>query len=163
LIPFIEAHLRADPKRRILSGVSFGGLFVVTSLFLEAPDRLYFSHYISTEGSFFVPSFVELERDFTRTIGSKNIPATLILARAGEGIKMQPESFSSAGVNGSHGLGNLAIVSSEFTNDSEVDAFYRRMMSRHYADLVLIETTFSTDHIGADNPSFEDAMVRIFK
>jgi hypothetical protein len=60
-------------------------------------------------------------------------------------------------------LANLSLVSSEFTNHSEVDSFYRRMTSHHYPGLVLIETSFSTDHIGADNPSFEDAMVRIFK
>ena len=33
---------------------------------------------------------------------------------------------------------------------------------RHYADLVLIETV-ATDHVGTDNPSFEDAMAKIFK
>ena len=49
LIPFIDTHFRADPKRRILSGMSLGGAFVVTSLFLEAPDTLYFSDYISAK------------------------------------------------------------------------------------------------------------------
>jgi predicted alpha/beta superfamily hydrolase len=163
LIPFVESHLRTDPKRRILSGVSFGGVFVVTSLFLEAPDTLYFSHYISAEGSFFVPSFVVQERDFTRTIGTKSIPATLILARGAESNKVQPEQFAIGGAKGMPGLTNLSLVSSDFTNHSEVDAFYRRMTSRHYADLVLIESSFSTNHIGTDNPSFEDAMVRIFE
>ena len=41
VIPFVESHFRADPKRRILSGVSLGGSFVVTSLFLEAPNTLF--------------------------------------------------------------------------------------------------------------------------
>jgi hypothetical protein len=44
-----------------------------------------------------------------------------------------------------------------------VDSLYRRMLERHYVDLILIETHFATDHIGTDNPSFEDAVVRIFK
>jgi predicted alpha/beta superfamily hydrolase len=162
LIPFVETRLRADPKRRILSGVSFGGVFVVTALFLEAPGSLYFSHYISAEGSFFVPSFVTQERDFTRTFGTKSIPATLILARGAESSKVQPEQFAMGGAKGMPALSNLSLVPNEFTNHSEVDSFYRRMTSRHYADLVLIETSFSTDHIGTDNPSFEDAMVRIF-
>jgi predicted alpha/beta superfamily hydrolase len=163
LIPFVESRVRADPNRRVLSGISFGGVFVVTSLFLEAPDTLYFSHYISAEGSFFVPSFVEQERNFTSTIGTRNIPATLILARAREGNKVQSQQFSMGGARGSPALSNLSLVPNEFTNHSEVDSFYRRMTARHYPGLVLIETSFSTDHIGTDNPSFEDAMVRIFK
>lgn len=162
LIPFVESHLRADPKRRILSGISLGGVFVVTSLFLEAPATLYFSDYISAEGSFFLPSFVAQEREFTSTIGTKPIPATLILARAREGNKVQSAQFAMSGIKGS-ASSNLSLVSNEFTNHAEVDSFYRRMTSRHYADLVLIETSFSTDHVGTDNPSFEDAMVRIFK
>ena len=74
LIPYVESHYRADPNRRILSGISYGGSFVVTSLFLEAPDTLFFSCYISAEGSFFLPSFVALEQAFTRIIGTRVSP-----------------------------------------------------------------------------------------
>ena len=164
LIPFVESHFRADPKRRILSGISYGGSFVVTSLFLEAPNTLFFSHYISAEGSFFLPAFVAQEQAFARTIGTKSIPATLILARGAASNKVQQQQFSSAmGSKNAPAMANLARGFSEATNSTEVDSFYRRMMSRHYADLILIETNFPTDHIGTDNPSFDDAMVRIFK
>ena len=164
LIPFVESHFRADPNRRILSGISYGGSFVVTSLFLEAPDTLFFSHYISAEGSFFLPSFIALEQAFVRTIGTRSIPATLILARGAATNKVQQQQFSSAmGSKNIPAMANLARGFSEATNSAEVDAFYRRMVSRHYADLILIETNFPTDHIGTDNPSFDDAMVRIFK
>ena len=81
---------------------------------------------------------------------------------AREGNKVQSGQFSMSGVKGASSS-NLSLVSNEFTNHSEVDAFYKRMTSRHYAGLVLVETSYSGDHIGADNPSFEDAMVRIFK
>ena len=164
LIPFVESRFRADPKRRILSGISYGGSFVVTSLFLEAPNTLFFSHYISAEGSFFLPAFVAQEQAFAKTIGSKSIPATLILARGATTNKVQQQQFSSAmGSKNLPAVANLARGFDESTNSREVDSFYRRMVKRHYADLVLIETNFPTDHVGTDNPSFDDAMVRIFK
>jgi predicted alpha/beta superfamily hydrolase len=164
LIPFIESHFRADPKRRILSGLSLGGSFVVTSLFLEAPDTLFFSHYISAEGSFFLPSFVAQEQKFSSTIGTKSIPATLILARGSVSNEVQQQQFSAAiGTKSMPAMANLARSFSEVTNSAEVDSLYRRMVSRHYVDLILIETNFATDHVGTDNPSFEDAVVRIFE
>ena len=58
---------------------------------------------------------------------------------------------------------NLARGLGDFTNSAEVGSLYRRMLNRHYADLILVETSFNTGHIQADNPSFEDAMKRIFK
>jgi hypothetical protein len=164
LIPFVEANLRADPKRRILSGLSLGGSFVVTSLFLEAPDTLLFSHYISAEGSFFQPSFIALEEKFVGTIGARKIPATLILARGALSSKIQFRQIPA--VNGTTNLSataNLSYGFSEATNSALVDSFYRRMVARHYVDLNLIETSFSTDHGGTDNPSFDDAMTKIFQ
>ena len=163
LIPFVESHVRADPKRRILSGISLGGSFVVTSLFLEAPDTLFFSHYISAEGSFFQPSFLAQEQKFSGAIGTKSIPATLILARGSASNKVQQQEFSAAmGTKNLPATASLARGFNESTNSVEVDSLYRQMVNRHYADLILIETNFPTDHIGTDNPSFEDAMVRIF-
>lgn len=164
LIPFVESHFRADPKRRILSGISLGGSFVVTSLFLEATDGLFFSDYISAEGSFFLPTFVAQERKFSDIIGAKSIPATLILARGAATNKIQQQQFSVS--NGSKSVPAAARLSrgfSQATNSAAVDALYRRMTNRHYSDLVLIETSFSTDHVETDNPSFSDAMARLFK
>lgn len=164
LIPFIESHFRADPKRRILSGLSLGGSFVVTSLFLEAPNTLFFSHYISAEGSFSQPSFVAQEKKFSSTIGTKSIPATLILARGSVSNKVQQQEFSAAiGNKNNLAMANLARAYGEATNSAAVDSLYRRMVNRHYVDLILIESNFATDHVGTDNPSFEDAVVRIFK
>jgi predicted alpha/beta superfamily hydrolase len=163
LIPFVESHFRADPKRRILSGLSLGGVFVVTALFLEAPDTLFFSDYISAEGSVFLPSFVTLERTVSSTIGNRSIPATLILARGSASNKAHPQQFSAAGGKGNFAIASLANDLGEFSNSDDVNSLYRRMVSRHYVDLILIETNFATDHVGTDNPSFEDAVVRIFK
>lgn len=44
IIPWVEQHVRADPHRRILTGSSYGGLFVLYSLLTE-PDL--FSGYIA--------------------------------------------------------------------------------------------------------------------
>jgi hypothetical protein len=164
LIPFVESHFRADPKRRTLSGISFGGSFVVTALFLEAPKTLYFSNFISAEGSFWQRSFLAQEQEFTETIGTKSIPATLILARGAPG---QAQNLQFPGVGGNKPMAGVSGMSRGFnpdrTNDVEVKAFYRRMRDRHYDSLTLIESDFNTDHIATDNPSFDDAMARIFK
>jgi len=164
LIPFIDSHFRTDQKRRILSGISYGGAFVVTSLFLEAPDKLYFSDYISAEGSFFLRSFIAQERAFSAAIGTRSIPATLILARGSVTSKVRQQEFSAAiGSRNNPAMSNLARDFSDATNGAEVAAFYRRMVDRHYPGLVLIQTHFPTDHIGTDNPSFEDAVIKIFE
>lgn len=135
LVPFAEARFRADPARRMLSGLSLGGSFVATALFLEAPAALQFSHYISAEGSFWQQSFLDQEQQISVTQGNKSMPATLILAR-------------SAYPN---------------TNNLAVSALYQRMLARNYTGLRLVETAFEADHVGMDNPSFEDAVKRIFE
>ncbi len=164
LIPFVESHFRADPKRRVLSGISLGGSFVMTSFFLEAPNGPSFSAYISTEGYFRQPAFVALEQDFARTMANKRIPATLFLARASAS---STHELRSTGINGTSSIvatvNAARAVSNQGTNSSDVDALYRRMRERNYPDLVLIESQFDTDHIGADNPSFEEAVTRILK
>jgi predicted alpha/beta superfamily hydrolase len=136
LVPLIESRFRADPNRRVLSGLSLGGSFVVTALFLEAPTTVVFADYISAEGSVQQPSFLQLEQQFSDTIGTKPVPATLILARG--------------------------TVSSD-TNATAVDALYQRMVARNYAGLTLTETAFHAGHIATDNPSFEDAVIRLFE
>lgn len=136
LIPFIEARYRADPKRRVLSGLSLGGSFVVTSLFIEAPDSPLFSHYISAEGSFWQSSFLEQENQISATFGDKKMPITLILA-AGAQIPS--------------------------TNSQAVSALYQRLKDRNYSGLVLVKTDFATEHVATDNPSFEDAVSKFFE
>lgn len=139
LIPYIEARLRADPQRRVLSGLSFGGSFVGIALFIEAPKTLFFSHYLAAEGSFWQQDVLDLEQQLSNSIGSRAIPAMLILAR-------------STGVEFPGG-----------TNYASVNALYRKMADRRYAGLQLAETVFKADHVGVDNPSFEDAVIRIFE
>lgn len=163
LVPSIESNFRADPKRRILSGISLGGSFVVTSLFLEAPDKIAFSHYISVDGSFSQRSFLELEKTFSIAMGAQSVPATLILARAGPSNEMAQSPAGAGKANVLADTQNLVRGRGEFTNSATVDSLYRRMLNRHYDELNLVETSFNTGHLDADNPSFEDAMARIFE
>jgi hypothetical protein len=60
-------------------------------------------------------------------------------------------------------MATLANRFSEATNSVAVDSLYRRMVKRHYVDLILVETSFPTNHGGTDIPSFDDAMARIFE
>lgn len=164
LIPFVESHFRADPKQRILCGLSLGGSFVVTALFLEAPDGPLFSDYISAEGSFWQTSFVAQEQKFYDAIGAKPVDTTLILARGAEMNSPPQQQFSSAMASrNNQAISNLARSFDEETNSSDVEAFYKRISNRHVTGLTLIETHFGTDHGGTDIPSFDDAMTRIFK
>lgn len=137
LVPFIESRLRADPRRRMLSGLSLGGSFVVSALLAEAATGPAFSHYISAEGAFWQSSFIEQEQQVSDTLGNRSLAATLILAHS---------SLPGPGTNG-------AVTS----------ALYNKMRARNYNGLQLIETSFANDHVGVDNPSFEDAVIRIFE
>ncbi|HLP25567.1 MAG TPA: alpha/beta hydrolase-fold protein [Acidobacteriota bacterium] len=70
IIPWVESHLRADPRRRILTGSSYGGLFVLYSLLTE-PDL--FSGYIAP-----TPALVYADYFLTRmeaTSAGKRKPA----------------------------------------------------------------------------------------
>lgn len=70
IIPWVESHIRADPRRRILTGSSYGGLFVLYSL-LNEPDL--FSGYIAP-----TPALVYADRFLTRmeaTTAGKRKPA----------------------------------------------------------------------------------------
>ena len=51
LVPYLESKYRMDPKRRMLSGLSTSGNLAATAMFLEAPDQLVFSYFLSTEAA----------------------------------------------------------------------------------------------------------------
>jgi predicted alpha/beta superfamily hydrolase len=134
LMPYIEARYRTDVHKRILSGLSTGGTFAATALFIEAPKQMFFTHFISDEGAFWQqPDIVaSLEQKmFDATHGQ--VSATLILARS-------------------------SLVN---TNGPVVDTLYQQMAARGYQGLQLIETSFPYNHVGTDNPSFDDAIARI--
>lgn len=134
LIPFIEAKYRSDPKKRMLTGLSTSGNLAATALFLEAPDKLVFSYFISIEAAFWQQKDQNfaLEQKMFDALGGKPLLATLILAHCGSGC-----------------------------NEDGVTAMYQRMAARGYVGLQLIETSFRSTHVGTDVLAFDDAMGRI--
>lgn len=136
LVPAIEARFRANPKKRMLCGLSTSGNLAATALLLEAPNNLTFSHFLSAEGAFWqqLGTVQTLEQQMFDAAGGKAIPATLILARS----------------NGAYPATNFMGVSD----------LYQRMLARNYVGLQLLETVFNFGHVGVDDPSFEDAIAR---
>ena len=134
LIPFVESKYRMDPKKRMLTGLSTSGNLAATALFLEAPDKLVFSYFISIEAAFWQQQAqnYELEQKMFDALAGRPLPVTLILA---------------------HCASNC--------NQVDVKAMYQRMAGRGYVGLQLIETQFSASHVGTDVLAFEDAIARI--
>lgn len=136
LIPFVESRYRTDPKMRMLTGLSTSGNLAATALFLEAPDNLIFSHFISIEAAFWQQEAqnYQLEQKMFDALAGRPLPVTLILAHCGSNC-----------------------------NGPYVKEMYQRLADRHYVGLQLIETEFAASHVGTDMPAFEDAIARIFK
>jgi enterochelin esterase-like enzyme len=136
LIPYVESRFRSDPNKRMLSGLSTSGTFAATALFIEAPNQLVFSYFLSAEGAFWqqLSLVQDLEQQMFVALAGKSLPVTLILAR-------------------STGVGP--------TNTTYVHDLYERMAARHYVGLTLLETAFPYSHAEMDDPSFEDAIARL--
>lgn len=136
LIPLVESKYRTDPKMRMLTGLSTSGNLAATALFLEAPDNLVFSYFISIEAAFWQQQAhnYDLEKKMFDALAGRPLPVTLILAHCG------------ASCNGPY-----------------VEEMYQRIADRHYAGLRLIETEFGAGHVGTDVLAFEDAIIRILE
>jgi predicted alpha/beta superfamily hydrolase len=136
LVPFIESKYRADPKKRMLTGLSTSGNLAATALFLEAPDNLVFTYFVSIEAAFWQQSAQNytLEQQMFDSLAGRPLPVTLILAHCENSC-----------------------------NKDYVQAMYQRMAARGYTGLQLLETSFNSTHVGTDVLAFEDAIVRIFK
>lgn len=135
LAPAIERQYRADPKRRVLSGLSHGGYFVVAALILEARAGVppSFSHYLSTECSVGEHTSPAGVLAFEKQIDGKPLPTTLLLAGAS---------------GGNHPLISIPL--------------FNQMASQNLPGLVMLKAEYSTSHVGADVPAFEDALKRFF-
>ncbi|MBE7369041.1 alpha/beta hydrolase-fold protein [Ramlibacter pallidus] len=134
LAPQIERQYRADAAKRMLSGLSHGGYFVVAALVLEASAGTpSFSHYLSTEASFGghgnTAGFLEFEKQLDAS--GRPAPATLFLA-------------------GAPGFNGTAVV----------DPLHAQMTAHAHAGLTLVKAQYATTHVGADLPAFEEALAR---
>lgn len=134
LVPYLESKYRMDPKRRMLSGLSTSGNLAATAMFLEAPDQLVFSYFLSTEAAFWQQKDVnyDLEQKMFTALAGKSLPATMVLARC------------DANCNG-----------------PVVKEMYDRLAARNYKDFKLTQTVFNSTHVGSDVLAFEDAISKL--
>lgn len=135
LIPLIEAQYRADAKRRVLSGLSTGGSFVLTTFLAQAPDTLSFAYFLSSEAAIWqqLGTVSAMEESLFARAAGKEIPVTLVLARSAVG-------------------GNSAVVAD----------IHAQIASRNYRGLQLSSPSFPYGHAAMDLPAFEDAMAKLF-
>jgi len=138
LIPYVESHFRADPKKRMISGISSSGNFPLLALFMDAPDKLLFSSFIINEGAFWQQLDVmhRMEAEMFEAVAGRDLRVNLILARQGGDIFY--------GTIGSY-----------------VNDMYERIAARHYAGMQLTQPTFPYGHAEMDFPSFEAAIAEI--
>jgi enterochelin esterase-like enzyme len=137
LVPLIESKYRADVKKRMLTGLSLSGSMAGIALLMEgASGSLSFSYFLSFEGSFDsqTPENNDLEQKMFDALGTKALPATLVLTRC--------ENPSEC-------------------NFGNVDDMYKRLQARAYPEFVVTETTYSTNHVATDIPSFTDAIAKL--
>jgi len=137
LVPFIEAKYRADPKRRLLAGLSLSGSMAGIALFLEgAAGSLAFSHFLAFEAAFAFQTaeYEDLEQRMHDALGDRPLPATLVLTRCDN-----PNEC----------------------NFDPVGRMHARLVARGYPGLSITETTYSTTHTQTDIPSFADTVARL--
>lgn len=134
LIPLIDARYRTDPARRMLSGLSTGGNFVLIELFTTAPDGLVFNVFHASDGAFWQQEgqLYGLETDMSARVGTRLLTVTLVLDSSSTG------------------------------NTRNVEAMRNRIAARSYRDLTLLGTVFSLGHVQMDVPSFEGVVRRAY-
>jgi len=91
LIPFIETNYRADPKRRVLQGSSYAGLFTLYTLF---SDPGMFSAYISASPAVTYANRYAFRQEAEFAKEHKELPVKLYLAVGSvEGLSAPVQEF----------------------------------------------------------------------
>ncbi|VWX61914.1 Esterase (modular protein) [Burkholderiales bacterium 8X] len=136
LIPAVESRYRTDKTRRILTGLSTSGNIALGALFLEAPGKLAFTHFVSIEGAFWQQpaDLQKLEQSMAEALAGGALPVTVMLGSCITGC-----------------------------NEPHVEGMYRRLASRQYQGLELIRTQYPGGHAQTDLPAFEDTVSRFLK
>jgi predicted alpha/beta superfamily hydrolase len=85
VMPQIESRYRIDKSRRMLSGHSFGGYFVLAAALMDTPEHPHFSYYASSDGSFWsAPEELDALMNARRK-QSARFPVSILMAGAGHG------------------------------------------------------------------------------
>jgi len=141
LIPFIEAQFKVDGTRRMLSGHSLSGEFVMYALFLDDPHNRPFWAYISEEGSFWYNSVGTF---------STGLPDTAITAE---------QDYDSSGQLPL----NLVMAGDDRANLAYVRNVYAQLTSRGYQGLNAVLYTYDLGHVPMDGPASAAALTFLLK
>ena len=141
LVPFIEPHYRVDGTRRMLSGHSLSGEFVMYALFLDDPHNRPFWAYISEEGPFWYDADENL---------STALPDTAITAEQG---------YDSSGQLPL----NLVMAGDSTANLPYVENVYTQITTRGYQGLNATLFTYRLGHVAMDGPATVAALTFLLK
>ncbi len=134
LVPYVESNYRANPARRMLSGLSNGGVLVASAFFMEGAGQFTFQYFFSSEAPFNGPAAGPLEQLESRMYANsstRDIPVTLLLAYA------------------ANNTGALTITT-----------MHDKIASRNYKGLQLSLKAYPGGHTPMDLPSLEDIAAR---
>jgi len=134
LVPYVESNYRANPARRMLSGLSNGGVFVACAFFIEGASQFTFQYFFSSETPFNGPASGDidlLESNMFASSGAKDVPVTLLLG---------------------YGTGTTA--------GPVITAMYDKIAKRNYKGLQLSLKAYPGGHTPMDLPSFEDIVAQ---
>lgn len=137
LVPYVESNYRANPARRMLSGLSNGGIFVASAFFMEGSGQLTFQYFFSSEAPFNGPvaaQVEQLEKQMYADAAARDVPVTLLLAYA---------------------LSN--------TGGPTITAMHDKIASRNYKGLKLSLRAYPGGHTQMDLPSLEDIAARFIE
>lgn len=128
LVPRIESAYRADPARRVVTGLSTGGNFPFHAIYYEAPGPWTFAHYWSSDAAFFQQwGLINDEETWLHEIvGDRPLPITLLL-----------------------GVG---------TNNLLVQSLYETLARRNYRSLELVFLNTGLGHVPSDVPTVAEGL-----
>ena len=140
LIPMIDAQYRTDPRNRTLSGHSLSAEFTLFALYLEQPDRRFFSAFMSADCTCWATSEFAL-------MPAWDVP-----------IAMEQQMFER-----SRSLPvKLAMSGDTSGNLSRATDVYQRITQHGYTDLQAEIRAYSQGHVPMDGPAFIDALAFVF-
>lgn len=140
LIPMIDAKYRTDPSNRTLSGHSLSAEFALFALYMEQPDKRYFSNYIVADCSCWLTTQSELSPDWDAPVNmeramferSKDLPVKIAMSGDDKG------------------------------NFERANNVYQRMSQRGYQRLSSKFNRYNLGHVPMDGPAFAEALPFIF-
>ncbi|WP_157755071.1 alpha/beta hydrolase [Variovorax boronicumulans] len=134
LVPYVESNYRANPAKRMLSGLSNGGVFTLIAFFTEgAAGKFTFQYFFPSDPPVKGASaqLEPLESQMYANSSTREIPVTLLLG------------FAAANTGG-----------------PEITALHDKIAAHNYKGLLLSVKGYPGGHTPMDLPSFEDIVAR---